>query len=79
MGTLDKLIRKILDNQKISYKDAERVLFYMGFKLKVTGSHHVFRKVGSKYNISLKKRPQLFPYQVKMLRCILTSHGYKDE
>ncbi len=79
MGTLDKLIQKILNGKKISYKEAERILLSLDFKVKVTGSHHVFRKARTKYNISLKKRKQLLPYQIKMLRGMLISHGYKDE
>ena len=79
MGALDKLIQKILDGKQISYKEAERVLLSIGFKAKVTGSHHVFRKAKTKHNISLKKRPQLLPYQIKILRRMLINHGYKDE
>jgi len=71
MGSLDKIIQKVLDNNQISYKDAERILLSLGFQLKITGSHHVFRKPGTPYNVSLKKRPQLLRYQVKIIRKIL--------
>ncbi len=79
MGSLEKLIQKILSGKKISYKDAEKILLGLGFKVKATGSHHVFRKVGSPYNISLKKRPQLLMYQIKMLQEVLINHGYKNK
>jgi len=79
MGKFDKLIQKILDNKQISYKEAEKVLFSLGFKVKITGSHHVFRKPGTSYNVSLKKRPQLLGYQVKLLRQIVINHGYENE
>ena len=79
MGSLEKLIQKVLAGKKISYKDAERILLGLGFKVKITGSHHVFRKVGTHYNVSLKKRPELLAYQIKMLQEVLLNHGYKEK
>jgi len=71
MSSIDKLIQKVLDSKQISYKEAERILLSLGFELKITGSHHVFRKTGTPYNVSLKKRPQLLPYQIKIIRNVL--------
>lgn len=48
-------------------------------KLKVSGSHYVFRKADIDLNISLKKRPQLYPYQVEDLREVLKKNGYKEK
>ena len=79
MSSLEKLVQKVLAGKKISYKDAERILLKFGFKVKVTGSHHVFRKVGTPYNISLKKRPELLSYQIKMLQEVLLNHGYEEK
>lgn len=79
MSSLEKLIQKILGGKKISYKDAERILLSLGFKVKITGSHYVFRKIGTPYNISLKKRPELLAYQIKMLQEVLLNHGYEEK
>jgi len=79
MGKLEKLIQKILDKKQVSYDEAERVLFSIGFKVKITGSHCVFRKKGYSHNISLKKRRYLLAYQMKMLRKVLIDHGYQNE
>ena len=79
MSSLEKLIQKVLAGKKISYKDAERILLGLGFKVRITGSHHVFRKFGTPYNISLKKRPELLAYQIKMLQEVLLNHGYKEK
>ena len=79
MSSLEKLIQKVLAGKKISYKDAEKILLGLGFNFKITGSHHVFRKFGSSYNISLKKRPELLAYQIKMLQEVLLNHGYKKK
>ncbi len=77
MSTVDKLIKKIFSSKQISYKEAEKILLYLGFELYVSGSHHVFRKKDYAYNVSIKRRTKLLPYQIKMLREVLTNYGYK--
>ncbi|HLB93626.1 MAG TPA: type II toxin-antitoxin system HicA family toxin [Candidatus Babeliales bacterium] len=76
MSKYDKLINGILDGKKISYKDAEKILFKLGFELSITGSHHIFRKSGYQRSISLKKRTELLNYQVKIIQEVLKDHNY---
>lgn len=79
MSSRDKLIKRILSgNKNVSFKEAESLLLWLGFGVEVSGSHHVFRKVGVACTVSLKKRPQLFAYQIDDLREVLIKHGYKD-
>ena len=61
MSRLEKLIQKIFARQQISYKEAEKILFELGYEVKVSGSHHVFRKAGFKH-VTFKRRPQLLSY-----------------
>lgn len=77
MSKIEKLINKILRDSQISYEDAERILFYLGFDLDITGSHHIFRKPNYARTISLKRRSQLLPYQVKDLKQVLMDHNYE--
>lgn len=77
MSKTEKLIRKIFAQQQVSYKDAEKILFELGYLLKISGSHHVFRKAGCKH-ITLKRRPQLLSYQVADLQEALRENGYKE-
>lgn len=79
MGSIEKLIQRILSGKKVSYEDAERILLNLGFKVKVTGSHHVFRKAGTLCNVSLKHRSELLSYQIKLLQEVLLNHGYKKQ
>lgn len=79
MSSEEKLITKILSGSNVSYKDAERILIYLGFNLKITASHHIFRKKGYSLNVSLKRRTELLPYQIKILQEVLKDHGYKKE
>lgn len=76
MSRAEKLIKRILAGSLVSYDEAEKLLFSLGFLMKSEGSHHVFRKKGYAKNISIKKRSQLLPYQIKDLREVLKDHGY---
>lgn len=76
MSKLQKLIEKILEGRDVSYKEAETLLLKMGFELDIRGSHHIFRKNGYHRNISLKRRPQLLPYQTEDLKEVLRDHDY---
>lgn len=77
MSKTEKLIQKIFAKQPVSYKDAEKILFELGYQLKMSGSHHVFRKTGYQH-ITLKRRPQLLLYQIIDLQEALRDHGYKE-
>ena len=74
MAKLEKLIQKILAGSSISYKEAEILLLKMGFQLEIRGSHHIFRKKGYRRNVSIKKRSQLLPYQMRDLKEVLLDH-----
>ena len=74
MSKKDKLIQKIFQQQNVLYKDAEKILFELGYELKIRGSHHVFRKPGYKH-VTLKKRPLLLSYQITDLQKVLKDHG----
>lgn len=76
MGKLEKVTAKILNESDVSYQEAESVLLKLGFEMDVRGSHHVFRRKGYFRNVSIKRRPQLLPYQIKDLKEVLQDHGY---
>ncbi len=79
MSTYEKLINQVLDVKKISYKDAEKILFKLHFELSVSGSHHIFRKDGYRRSVSLKRRPELLNYQIKLIQEVLKDHGYTKD
>ena len=79
MSTYEKLINQVLDGKKISYKDAEKILFKLHFELSVSGSHHIFRKDGYRRSVSLKRRPELLNYQIKLIQEVLKDHGYTKD
>ena len=76
MSKLQKLIERILEGRGISYDEAETLLLKLGFGVDIRGSHHIFRKKDYPKNISIKRRSQLLPYQMNILKEILRDHGY---
>lgn len=76
MSKLQKLVEKILDDRDVSYEEAEVLLCKLGFQMDVRGSHHIFRKSGYHRNVSIKRRSQLLPYQLRELKEVLRDHGY---
>ncbi|MEI6243016.1 MAG: type II toxin-antitoxin system HicA family toxin [Chlamydiota bacterium] len=70
------MIEKILERRELSYKESETLLLKLGFEMDIRGSHHVFRKNGYPRNISIKRRSQLLPYQIRELKEVLRDHGY---
>ena len=76
MSKFDKLVKRILDGQSISYSEAELLLKKLDFEMRTRGSHHVFGKAEYEKNVSLKNRNQLLPYQIRLLQEVLKDHGY---
>lgn len=75
MSKFDKLKQKIKNGQNISFDEAEKFFTKLGFKIRSSGSSHfVFWKEGYDKNISIKKRPQLLSYQMRMLEEVLKDH-----
>ncbi len=78
MSTYDKLIQKIFNGSSISYAEAEKILLGLDYKLRISGSHHVFSKACHK-TIVLKKRSQFLTYQVTLLQEALIENGYEKK
>ena len=75
MSKFEKLKLKIKNGQVISFDEAESVLLKLGFRVRSPGSSHfIFWKEDYEKNVSIKKRSQLLPYQMKMLEEVLKDH-----
>ena len=80
MSKSDKIKLKIKNGQSISYEEAENFLLKLGFKMRSPGSSHfIFWKEGYEKNISIKKRSQLFPYQMSFLKEVLINHEQDEK
>ncbi len=79
MSNFDKLVTKILFGFSLSYAQAERVLFRLGFVVRIRGSHHSFRKKGYPKTVTLTREKRLLKYQVDLVKEVLIDHGYIDK
>lgn len=80
MSKFEKIKLKIKNGQSISYEEAESFLLKLGFKMRSPGSSHfIFWKEGYEKNISLKKRSQLLPYQIRMLEEIVKNYEQDEK
>lgn len=80
MSKFEKIKLKIKNGQSISYEEAESFLLKLGFKVRSPGSSHfIFWKDGYEKNISLKKRSQLLPYQIRMLEEVVKTYEQDEK
>ena len=77
MSKFEKLKLKIKDGKSIAYEEAESVLLKLGFSVRTKGSHHVFSKDGYEKNISIKRRSELLPYQIRLVEEALKDYEEK--
>ncbi|QTA87141.1 type II toxin-antitoxin system HicA family toxin [Desulfonema magnum] len=78
MGKYEKLIFQILrgtSDANISFSDLVSLLQHLGFELRISGSHHIFRKKGVEEKPNLQKDGnKAKPYQVKQIRNIILKY-----
>ncbi len=70
--TIEKLLRGESD-ANVRFADLCQVLEAKGFRMRVSGSHHIFTKTGVVERINLQREgANAKPYQVKQVRKILS-------
>ena len=83
MGRYDKILSKILSglsDKDISFLELCNLLKHLGFKERVSGSHHIFFKDGIREIINLQpKNSNAKAYQVKQIRNIIVQYKIKGE
>ena len=72
--TIEKLLRGESD-ANVRFADLCQVLEAKGFRMRVSGSHHIFTKTGVVERINLQREgANAKPYQVKQVRKILSQY-----
>jgi hypothetical protein len=78
MGKHEKLLLKILSgasDANIQFEDLCSLLKYLGFDMRVKGSHHIFRKERVMEKINLQREGNMAkPYQVKQVRNVIVKY-----
>jgi predicted RNA binding protein YcfA (HicA-like mRNA interferase family) len=73
-----KLIEKIKRGKRISFKEAENLLLYLGFSPRSAGSHVSFTKLDYPKTITLVRSSELLSYQIHLLQEVLSYEEDKD-
>lgn len=83
MPNYDKIIAKILSGRSdanIKFNDVKNLLNYLGFEMRIKGSHHIFRKEGIKELVNIQKDGnKAKPYQIRQVRSILLEYDLTGE
>lgn len=83
MANYDKIIEKILSGRSdanIKFNDVKNLLKYLGFEMRIKGSHHIFRKEGVKELVNIQKDGnKAKPYQIRQIRSILQEYDLTGE
>jgi len=78
MGKHKKLLLKILSgtsDANIQFEDLCNLLKYLGFDMRIKGSHHMFRKGAVIEKINLQREGNMAkPYQVKQVRNVIVKY-----
>ena len=82
MGKDEKLLDQVLSGRadaNIGFSDLIRLLHRMGFEMRVSGSHHMFRMAGVEEKINLQRDGhKAKSYQVKQVRSLIVKYRLGD-
>ncbi|MDD4873063.1 MAG: type II toxin-antitoxin system HicA family toxin [Kiritimatiellae bacterium] len=83
MGSAQKLLTQILmgtSDANIRFSNLCHILSRLGFEMRVSGSHHIFRMLGVEEKINLQKDGnKAKPYQVKQVRNVILKYKLGGE
>jgi predicted RNA binding protein YcfA (HicA-like mRNA interferase family) len=78
MSKYEKLILKVLrgtSDKNVSFDELCYLLEYLGFQVRIKGSHHIYYKEGIEEILNLQpKNSMAKPYQVKQVRNIILNY-----
>lgn len=78
MSKYDRLIQQILSGQSdanVGFNDLCHLLQRLGFDMRASGSHHIFRRQGIEERINLQRDGnKAKPYQVRQVRNIILKY-----
>ncbi len=79
MMSIDKITSQLLrggSNATIHFEELCHLLQSKGFRMRVSGSHHIFTQPGVRERFNLQREgSHAKPYQVRQVRRILSNYG----
>ena len=78
MGRQEKVIQQILSGRSdanLAFTDLCNVMLRLGFDMRTSGSHHVFRMAGVEERLNLQRDGnKAKPYQVRQVRNVILKY-----
>ena len=78
MGNVEKILEKLLRGESdanLRFDELCHLLQARGFRMRVSGSHHIFTRPGVKERINIQREgAKAKPYQVRQVRKILATY-----
>ena len=78
MGNVEKILEKLLRGESdanLRFDELCHLLQARGFRMRVSGSHHIFTRPGVKERINIQREgAKAKPYQVRQVRKILAAY-----
>ena len=78
MPSPSKILQRVLSgtaDANIPFEDVVHLLTYLGFKIRVKGSHHIFTKEGLVDRINIQREGnKAKSYQIKQVRRVLLAN-----
>ena len=78
MGSLEKILNQLLRGESdanIRFEELCHLLHAKGFRMRVSGSHHIFTRPGVTERINIQREgAKAKPYQVRQVRKILATY-----
>jgi hypothetical protein len=83
MNKHKKLIEKILlgkSDSNINFQELVNLLIFLGFEMRIRGSHHIFRKSGIETKLNFQKDGNnAKSYQIRQLRLLFREYQLGDD
>ena len=81
MTRTDKLFERLVDGQRLSFRDLQRLAEAMGFRLdRIAASHHIYRHPGIGRILNLQPDGKdAKPYQVRQFLDMIEQYGLKAD
>ena len=78
MGNVEKILEKLLRGESdanLRFDELCHLLQAKGFRMRVSGSHHIFTRTGVMERINIQREgAKAKPYQVRQVRRILATY-----
>ena len=78
MGSVEKILEKLLRGESdanIRFDELCHLLQAKGFRMRISGSHHIFTRAGVMERINIQREgSKAKPYQVRQVRQILATY-----